>query len=169
MNLADAGFVNDAVPETEAEAAATKKESVIPLSEVKQLLIPMEAEMPESLAALVFTATDLVELGHVIYDAEVRGMQTYFLRIANDVALVALQYPTMFRLSAAVVQAIPNVDYPPRFNQAVFGCPTVSWGYIVDSLGLNDELRFDTQAQVTRDLPINEEDDNEIDAAPSGD
>lgn len=154
----EAGFRDDAEDILEQPE---DQERAVRLSEIKQLLVPISAELPEDFEKLTYRCADLADLGDAIQKSFLSEEPLIFLALANDVAAVALQYPTMFRLKPAVLKNVPGVEYEPRFNQAVFGLTEVNWSYLVEAMGLDERLRFTTQADL-KSGPAEEDDNPEV-------
>lgn len=170
QDLKAAGFSDDNDGRLEQPEAQSP---LIRLSEVRQLIVPITAELPDELSGITFHAKDLVELGHVIYEAEVKEIKVCILCLSTDAAAVATQYPTLFRLSYAVLRGVPHCEYQPRFDQAMYGANEITWPYLVDALGLDDSLKFDIDigkntTSSHRGDPT-EEDEASADAAPGSD
>lgn len=156
QNQHDAGFRSTSDPD---ESDSTPRQKMVRLSEIRQLIIPLDTPLPEELMEICHRASDLVELGHVIYESEQHEAPVIILALADSVVLAAVQYPTLFRLKAAVVKGIPGAEYSPMFNQATFGLNDISWGYLIDALELDDKLQFDIHATAKdSNLPLEEPD-----------
>lgn len=168
-NQAEAGFRSTSDDNLDLPLSTDTGESkLVRLSEVRQLIVPIDAALPEVLDDMVRTAVDLAELGHVLYESDVKDEKVIFLLCSDALLSAAFNYPGLFRLQAAVVRGIPGAQYSPLFNQATFGVNELSWGYLVDTLHLDDRLNFDVSVVNPSDEKggyVSEEPSDEPDAA----
>jgi len=155
----DAGFRSRQDPDGAVPDA--KQQKLVRLSEVRQLLVPAGTPLPDTLAKLSINCTDLVQLGHELFQAHTTEKPILIVGMSDPVAQAALQYPSLFNLQAAVITDIPGADYSPIFNQAVFGMNKITWSYLLDSLGMDDKLNFDVSAKSSSDP-------DDMDPAPMG-
>lgn len=146
QSMQEAGFrdLNEEVKPVIAPAGEASPK-IVRLNEVRQLVVPNDAQLPEQMGDMQRFAIDLAELGSVICAADKADEPIIILMVPDAVLLAAYQYPSLFRLKSAVVRNIPGATYSPLFNQAVFGLNEVSWGYLIDTLDLDDRLAFDTK------------------------